>query len=126
MFSPAGVLRYRSKENDFLIEAAYGWDSNVIARVVSPADASTPQGRAYISGEPVIARNLNAVNDLSRPAFHGKRGNTATAKLVLARELKHRVRNNLQLILAMLDRHAAALDDGPPKHGIERRSHSDS
>ena len=38
---------------------------------------------------------------------------------VLARELKHRVRNNLQLILAMLDRHAATLDDGPPKQGIE-------
>jgi two-component sensor histidine kinase len=38
---------------------------------------------------------------------------------VLARELKHRVRNNLQLILAMLGRYADALDDGPPKHGIE-------
>jgi two-component sensor histidine kinase len=38
---------------------------------------------------------------------------------VLGRELKHRVRNNLQLIMAMLDRHGATLDDGPPKQGIE-------
>ena len=172
------VFRYRSKENDLLIEAGCGWDSNVIGRVVSPADASTPQGRAYITGEPVIIRNLNAANDLSLPAFYGQHGIVATVDVlikgiegppygvlevdsptphaydehdisfltgfanvlaeavatqtrmqalrklveennVLARELKHRVRNNLQLILAMLDRYAATLDDGPPKQGIE-------
>jgi two-component sensor histidine kinase len=147
-------------------------------RLVSPANASTPQGRSYITGEPVVVRNLNAVDDLSLPAFYGQHGiiaivavlikavqdppygvlevgsptphaydehdicfftgfasvladavamQTRVAALkklvevnsVLARELKHRVRNNLQLILEMLDRYAAALDDGPPKHGIE-------
>ena len=172
------VVRYRSKENDLLVEAACGWDSNVIGRVVSLADASTPQGRAYITGEPVIIRNLNTANDLSLPAFYGQHGIVSTIDVlikgidgqpygvlevdsptphayddhdisfltgfanvlaeavatqartqalrklvdennVLARELKHRVRNNLQLIMAMLDRHAATLDDGPPKQGIE-------
>ena len=172
------VCRYRPKENDLLIVAGCGWDSNVIGHVVSPADESSPQGRAYITGEPVIIRNLNAANDLSLPAFYGQHGIVATVDVlikgiegppygvlevdspaphaydrhdisfltgfanvlaeavatqtrtqalrklvdennVLARELKHRVRNNLQLILAMLDRHAASLDDGAPKQGVE-------
>ncbi len=172
------ICRYRSKENDLLIEAGCGWDSNVIGRVVSPADASSPQGRAYTTGKPVIIRDLNATNDLSLPAFYGQHRIVATVDVlikgldgppygvlevdsptqhaydehdiyfltgfanvlaeavgtqtriqalrrlveenaVLARELKHRVRNNLQLIMAMLDRHAATLDDGPPKQGIE-------
>ena len=38
---------------------------------------------------------------------------------ILARELKHRVINHLQLILTMLDRFAATLEDGPRKQGIE-------
>ncbi len=172
------IVRYRSKENDLLIEAACGWDSNVIGRVVSPADAGPPQGRAYITRQPVIIRDLNADNDLFLPAFYGQHGIVATVDVlikcidgppygvlevdsptqhaydeqdisfltgfanvlaeavatqtrmqalrrlveennVLARELKHRVRNNLQLIVAMLDRYAGALDDGPPKQGIE-------
>ncbi len=172
------VCRYRPKENDLLIVAGCGWDLNVIGHVVSPADESSPQGRAYITGEPVIIRNLDAANDLSLPAFYDQHGIVATVDVlikgiegppygvlevdsptphaydkhdisfltgfanvlaeavatqtrtqalrtlvdennVLARELKHRVRNNLQLILAMLDRHAASLDDGAPKQGIE-------
>jgi two-component sensor histidine kinase/putative methionine-R-sulfoxide reductase with GAF domain len=172
------VCRYRPTQNDLLIEAGCGRDSNVIGRVVSPADASSPQGRAYITGKPVIIRNLNSTNDLSLPAFYRQHEIVATVDVlikgiegppygvlevdsptphaydehdisfltgfanvlaeavatqtrmqalrklvevnnVLARELKHRVRNNLQLILAMLDRHAATLDDGPPKQGIE-------
>jgi hypothetical protein len=77
------VVRYRSKENDLLIEAACGWDSNVIGRVVSPADASTPQGRAYITREPVIIRNLNSANDLFLPAFYGQHGIVATVDVLV-------------------------------------------
>ena len=150
----------------------------MIGRVVSPADASTPQGRAYITREPVIIRNLNSANDLFLPAFYGQHGIVATVDVlvkgtdgqpygvlevdsptqqaydeqdinfltefanvladavatqtrmqalkrlveennILREELKHRVRNNLQLILAMLDRYAATLDNGPPKQGIQ-------
>ena len=77
------VCRYRPKENDLLIEAGCGWDSNVIGRVVSPADESSPQGRAYITGEPVIIRNLNAANDLSLPAFYGQHGIVATVDVLI-------------------------------------------
>ena len=77
------VCRYRPKENDLLIVAGCGWDSNVIGRVVSPADESSPQGRAYITGEPVIIRNLNAANDLSLPAFYGQHGIVATVDVLI-------------------------------------------
>ena len=55
----------------------------MIARVVSPADASTPQGRSYITGEPVIVRNLNAVDDLSLPAFYGQHGIIAIVAVLI-------------------------------------------
>ena len=55
----------------------------MIGRVVSPADASTPQGRAYITGEPVIIRNLNAANDLSLPAFYGQHGIVSTIDVLI-------------------------------------------
>jgi two-component sensor histidine kinase len=79
------VCRYRPKENDLLIEAGYGWQPGVIGRVVSPADESTPQGRAYVSGEPVIIRNLQEANDLALPAFYAQHGITSTIDVVIKR-----------------------------------------
>jgi hypothetical protein len=46
------VCRYRAVENDLLIEAGYGWQAGVVGHVVSRADATSPQGRAFISGLP--------------------------------------------------------------------------
>ena len=77
------IWRYRSKENDLLIVAGCGWDSNVIGRVVSPADESSPQGRAYITGEPVIIRNLNAADGLSLPAFYAQYEIVATVDVLI-------------------------------------------
>jgi hypothetical protein len=41
------VCRYRDGENDLLIEAGYGWQDGVVGHVVSRADPSSPQGRAF-------------------------------------------------------------------------------
>jgi hypothetical protein len=41
------ACRYRAAENDLLIEAGYGWHA-VVGHVVSRADASSPQGRAFV------------------------------------------------------------------------------
>ncbi len=54
------VCRYRADKDDLLIEAGWGWKLGVIGRVVSQANESSPQGRAYVTGEPVIIRNLNS------------------------------------------------------------------
>ena len=52
------VCRYRAAENDLLIEAGYGWQAGVVGHVVSRADATSPQGRAFATGEPSICNDL--------------------------------------------------------------------
>ena len=172
------VCRYRVSENDLLIEAGWGWKPGVIGCVVSQADESSPQGRAYITGKPVVIRNINAANDLVLPAFYGEHGIVSTvdvvisgfegppygvleidspsqhqydehdisfltgfanvlaeavatatrvralqdalaAKNLLAEELQHRVRNNLQMITGMLDRYARSTASGMARDGID-------
>ena len=53
------VCRYRSEENDLLIEAGVGWNPGVVGGVVSRADRSSPQGRAFVTGKPVICDDLS-------------------------------------------------------------------
>lgn len=159
------ICRYREVEGDLLIEAGCGWNAGVIGLVVSQANESSPQGRAYVTGQPVIIRNLNTANDLTLPAFYGDHGIISTVDVVipgvagkpfgvlevdspaqhqydvhdinfltgfanvlaeavatsqrvqalrdaveqknlLAVELQHRVRNNLQMLASMLANHA--------------------
>src|SRR5580658_8284300 len=52
------VCRYRPDENDLLIVAGHGWHAGVVGHVVSRADASSPQGRAFTTGEPSICNDL--------------------------------------------------------------------
>lgn len=171
------VCRYRTAENDLRIEAGCGWHLGVVGRVVSQADESSPQGRAYVTGEPVIIRNLHEANNLDVPAFYGEHGIVSTvdvvipaiegapygvlevdspyqhqydmhdinfltgfanvlaeavatakrnkeirellaAKSLLAEELQHRVRNNLQMVSGMLDSYARTTAAGPAREGI--------
>ncbi|MFC7688811.1 histidine kinase dimerization/phosphoacceptor domain -containing protein [Paeniroseomonas aquatica] len=172
------ICRYRPAENDLLIEAGYGWRDGVIGHVVSAADHSTPQGRAFITEQPVILHDLQdqrECGDVVLPAFYAQHGIISTIDVIikglsgepygvleidsavqhdydqhdvafltgfanilaeavatsqrvqalrvafaraealvvekdmLAEELKHRVRNNLQLISGMLDSHLRAV-----------------
>jgi two-component sensor histidine kinase/CheY-like chemotaxis protein len=170
------ICRYRPEENDLLIEAGVGWHAGLVGQVVSQADDSSPQGRAFVTEKPVICINLAREATFVPPAFYAdhnivstvdvvipgagrpygileidnpnehiydeydinfltgfansvagavdsakrKSANAATIaekdrlltvqrsllneKAVLARELNHRVRNNLQLVHGMLDR----------------------
>ena len=164
------VCRYRAAENDLLIVAGVGWHSGVVGQVVSPADETSPQGRAYVTRQPVLINNLHAINDIRLPPFYAEHGIISTIdvviqtqsgapygvleidspfehaydehdinfltgftnvlaeavstheriellrvavaerdalildKTVMAEEMQHRVRNNLQLVHAMLER----------------------
>lgn len=172
------VCRYRSAENDLLVVAGCGWEHGVIGEVVSQADESSPQGRAYITREPVIIRHLHESNDLMLPTFYEQHGIISTVDVVikgmedapygvleidspsahvynkydiifltgfanvlaeavatqtrvatlkalvvernlLAQEMQHRVRNNLQLIQGMLDLHADTITEILPRQAIE-------
>jgi two-component sensor histidine kinase len=177
------VCRYRTEENDLLIEAGIGWHEGVIGHVVSRADESSPQGRAFITGEPSICNDLRKDNNFKLPPFYGEHGIISTIdvvikgddqpygvleidnnvqhdydehdvnfltgfanvlaeavatsvrlstlrvtieekdrlldqKKVLAEELQHRVRNNMQLVYGMLSKQLDDTDDAAGKRGI--------
>jgi two-component sensor histidine kinase len=172
------ICRYRPAQGDLLIEAGWGWHLGVVGRVVSQADESSPQGRAYVTGQPVIIRNINDANNLALPAFYAEHGIVSTvdvvipaiegapygvleidsthqhqydehdinvltgfanvlaeavatvarvkalrdalaAKNVMAEELQHRVRSNLEMVGAMLESFARTNGDGEVREGID-------
>jgi two-component sensor histidine kinase len=185
------VCRYRAAENDLLIEAGHGWQEGVIGHVVSRADASSPQGRAFITGQPSICSDLRKDNDFALPPFYAAHGIISTIdviikgsdqpygvleidndqqhdydqhdidfltgfanvlaeavatsarttilqatiaqmnilveekdwllrqKKILAEELQHRVRNNLQLVYGMLNRQLSDTEDKVGQRGIK-------
>jgi signal transduction histidine kinase/CheY-like chemotaxis protein len=52
------VCQYRAENNDLVVAAGYGWRDQAIGHVVSRADMSSPQGRAFTTGEPSICYDL--------------------------------------------------------------------
>jgi two-component sensor histidine kinase len=78
------VCRYRAAENDLLIVAGCGWDLGVVGRVVSQADETSPQGRAYITGEPVIIRDIRESNNLHLPDFYPRHGIISTVDVIIS------------------------------------------
>jgi two-component sensor histidine kinase len=78
------VCRYRAAQNDLLIEAGCGWDLGVVGRVVSRADETSPQGRAYVTGEPVIIRDVRDANNLALPDFYPQHGIISTVDVIIS------------------------------------------
>jgi two-component sensor histidine kinase len=179
------VCRYRPDEDDLLIEAGYGWHDGVVGHVVSKADASSPQGRAFVTGLPSICNDLREDDEFKLPPFYAEHGIISTIdvlikgndgrpygvleidndtqhdydqndvnfltgfanvlaeavstsertivlettiarmavlldqKKVLAEELQHRVRNNLQLVYGMLSKQLADTQDIAGQRGIK-------
>jgi signal transduction histidine kinase/CheY-like chemotaxis protein len=68
------VCRYRAEENDLLIVAGHGWQDGLIGHVVSRADISSPQGRAFTTGLPSIIDNLQQVDGFDPPPFYAAHG----------------------------------------------------
>jgi two-component sensor histidine kinase len=77
------VCRYRVAENDLLIEAGYGWKAGVVGHVVSRADASSPQGRAFVTGEPSICNDLSRDSQFALPPFYAAHGIVSTVDVVI-------------------------------------------
>jgi len=68
------VCQYRAEENDLLIVAGHGWQDGVIGHVVSRADISSPQGRAFTTGEPSICDDLQKERGFDLPPFYAAHG----------------------------------------------------
>jgi len=77
------VCRYRPEENDLLIEAGFGWQPGVIGHVISRADASSPQGRAFTTGQPAICDDLRKENAFELPAFYATHGVISTIDVLI-------------------------------------------
>jgi two-component sensor histidine kinase len=171
------VCRYRPEENDLLIEAGCGWSVGVVGRVVSQANETSPQGRAYATGEPVIIRDVRDANNLALPDFYPQHGIVSTVDVIIsatdgtpygvleidsptlhqydqydinfltgfanvlaeavarasknetmrllllkqklmAEELQHRVRNNLQVVSGMLSDYARNAPNDTARQGV--------
>ena len=80
------VCRYRATENDLLIEAGFGWKPGVVGIIVSRADASSPQGRAFTSGKPQICNDLRKDNEFDLPAFYAAHGIRSTVDVIIKGE----------------------------------------
>jgi hypothetical protein len=79
------LCRCRPAENDLLIEARSGWHACVVCQVVSRADASPPQGRAFVTGQPSIRADLYKNSDFVLPPFRAAHGIVSTIDVVKGR-----------------------------------------
>jgi signal transduction histidine kinase/CheY-like chemotaxis protein len=77
------VCRYRPEQNDLLIVAGYGWQDGVIGHVVSRADMSSPQGRAFTSGEPSICGDVRKEAGFDLPPFYAAHGIVSTVDVII-------------------------------------------
>jgi two-component sensor histidine kinase/putative methionine-R-sulfoxide reductase with GAF domain len=53
------IMRYRPESGDLLAEAGIGWRDGVIGHATFPTDLSSPPGRAFQTGQPVVIPNAN-------------------------------------------------------------------
>ena len=79
----AKICRYRALQNDLLTIAGWGWQEGVVGRVVSSANESSTQGRAFITGKPVILRDLANSTGYALPIFYAEHGVVATADVLI-------------------------------------------
>jgi signal transduction histidine kinase/ActR/RegA family two-component response regulator len=77
------VCRYRAEENDLLVVAGCGWQDGVVGHVVSRADMSSPQGRAFFTGEPSICDDLEEAAGFVLPPFYAAHGIVSTIDVII-------------------------------------------
>ncbi len=79
----AKICRYRAAENNLFVVAGYGWRPGVVGHVVSAANETTTQGRAFITGEPVILEDVTKNSSYSLPAFYAEHNIVATVDVLI-------------------------------------------
>jgi two-component sensor histidine kinase len=79
----AKICRYRADRDDLLVEAGCGWNEGVVGYVVSPADETSTQGRAFVTGNPVILEDLSKNNSYALPPFYSDHKIVATADVLI-------------------------------------------
>jgi hypothetical protein len=70
--------------HDLRVVAGYGWNSGVVGYAISVADESSPQGRAFVTGEPQVCPNIAETNTYILPAFYAEHGILSTVDVLVA------------------------------------------
>ena len=71
------------KRTILLIVAGYGWQEGVVGNVVSRADMSSPQGRAFTTGLPSIIDDVQQVAGFNLPPFYAAHGIVSIIDVVI-------------------------------------------
>jgi len=77
------VCRYREKEKRSSDRSRTWLARGLIGNVVSRADVTSPQGRAFITGEPSICNDLRDDNDFKLPSFYAEHGIVSTIDVII-------------------------------------------
>jgi len=79
----AKICRFRPEEGDLFVVAGCGWHVDVVGNVVSKADETTTQGRAFVTGEPVILEDISKNNSYRLPTYYAEHAIHATADVLI-------------------------------------------
>jgi len=77
------VCQYRAERNDLLIVAGHGWQEGVVGYVASRADMSSPQGRAFTTGQPSICDDLQKGPFHDLPPFYAAHGIVSIVDVII-------------------------------------------
>ena len=77
------ICRYRPEPNDLLIVAGFGWHADVVGNVVSRADETSTQGRAFVTGQPIILADIATNNSYRLPPFYAEHRITSTVDVLI-------------------------------------------
>ncbi len=79
----AKICRYRDEQKDLLVVAGCGWKAGVVGNVVSKADATSTQGRAFVTGQPVILEDVRKNASFVLPPFYAEHKIVSTADVLI-------------------------------------------
>jgi two-component sensor histidine kinase/CheY-like chemotaxis protein len=77
------ICEYRPEKDDLLVVAGVGWHQGILGNVVSQADHRSPQGRAFITGKPMICHDLNEEPGFELPPIYAEHGIVSSVNVII-------------------------------------------
>ncbi len=78
------ICKFQKEPNDLRVVAGCGWKDGVVGYAISVADETSPQGRAFTTGEPQTCSNIAETNTYTLPHFYPEHGILSTADVLVA------------------------------------------
>jgi two-component sensor histidine kinase len=78
------ICKFQKVDNDLRVVAGCGWNEGVVGYAISVADESSPQGRAFTTGEPQTCSNITATNTYRLPHFYAEHNILSTVDVLVA------------------------------------------